>query len=232
MRLMETGSSDEGTDYSILEIADTPYRHPYAVYRVLRLVEKVAVMGNVFYRSDLETLLPGGWLNDKIINAYMEMLASHHKEAYFFSTFLYLHLRTKSIKEAAEWFADLDLEGYKSFVFPIHASSHWALVIVQGSELLGFDSLGTMGLGCIATIRTFMDELYLARRRIFRPALARLMSDKVPQQTNGDDCGVFCCAYARYYTIEGVHNQFVSSDIPLMRARILHEILVGKIIYT
>lgn len=232
MGLVEIGSSDEETNCATLGIAETPYQHPHAVYRLLGRAERVVVLGNVFYRSDLETLLPRRWLNDKIVNAYMEMLAKHHRKAHFFSTFVYPHLRAGSIKEAAEWFACLDLEAYTSFVFPIHASSHWALVIVQGSEILGFDSLGTMGLDCIATIGKFMVELYSTRGKMFGPVLARLMADRVPQQTNGDDCGVFCCAYARYYACRSVYDQFDSSDIPLIRARMLHEILAGKIIYT
>lgn len=231
MELADASSSDEETDYTTLEVADRPYSHPSAVYGLLKYIEKAIVLRNIFYRSDLETLLPRGWLNDKVINTYMEILASHHKDTYFFSTFIYPHLKAKPITEAAEWFSGLDLERYKSFVFPIHTSSHWALVIVQNNEILGFDSLGAMTLECLATIRRFMLEVFSSQKKSFGPASERLMDGKIPQQTNGDDCGVFCCAYARYYINETVYNQFSSSDIPSIRAKILHEILVGKVIY-
>lgn len=231
MGLMEIGSSDEEMDYITLEFTDSPYSHPPTVYKFLKYIERAIVLKNIFYRSDLETLLPRGWLNDKVINTYMEMLASYHKTAYFFSTFIYSHLKTKPVKEAAEWFRDLDLERYESFVFPVHMPSHWALVIVQNNEFLGFDSLGIMKLDCIVTIRRFVVELFCAQRKTFRPVQVKLMAGEIPQQTNSDDCGVFCCAYARYYTNRSVYDQFSSSEIPLIRAKMLHEILVGRIIY-
>ena len=54
------------------------------------------------------------------------------------------------------------------------------------------------------------------------------MSD-TPQQTNGDDCGVFMSMCADYLSEDLQVTSFAQADIPRLRLRMAHAILAGRL---
>ncbi|ELA41353.1 uncharacterized protein VICG_01593 [Vittaforma corneae ATCC 50505] len=231
MKLIEVGSSSEdssleyiGEDVSELCFDD--------VYSYTSHFKKVCIHKTIFYASDLKTLLPGRWLNDKIINFYFELLGRFHKQSYYFSTFVYPMIIEKSTEELAELFSTVDFSRYRSFFVPIHADSHWSLVKIQDNLLIGYDSMAEVAYGKILKIKEFYANVILERSNENVGFYLRHTRGKIPRQSNGDDCGVFCCAYAKYYAADD-SNYFCFSthDIPRIRRQMLHEILSGRILY-
>jgi len=204
-------------------ILETPL---HLVYDIIKPITSVSLRKAIFYLSDLETLLPGRWLNDKVINFYFELLAEHHPAAYYFSTFAYQSISTRPLEQLSLDFGAVNFRPYATFFFPIHSHSHWSLIRVQDNVLTVFDSLGEVPLQALRAVRDFHAAVVARRRGI--SYLYR--NGRAPRQTNGDDCGVFCCACAKRYVSAGV-SSFSSKDIPRIRMEILHEILAGKILY-
>lgn len=232
MSPLEVSSGDEQENYGCeIEIEKRLFKNPKNAFKYIKYIEKISVSKSIFFREDLETLLPGNWLTDKMINAYMELLSKYYKNTYFFSSFTFSFLRNSDTDKIANWYKDIKIEKYDSYVFPIHTRSHWSLVLIKNNEFLGFDSLNLMDSRIILRLRNLMVNIFAHQNKKFKVFIGALVKENIPQQRNGDDCGVFCCAYARHYLKGTDHNQFSAEDIPYIRGMILHELLVGEIIY-
>lgn len=200
------------------------------VYNLARSFDVVSINRTIFYSSDFETLLPNRWLNDKIINAYFEMLSKRNKETYYFSTFLFPMVR-KSLRSAIKCYADTDFSKYNCFFVPINTGAHWAIVKIRDNVLTGYDSIDEVSNSVIRLIKDFYVNAVLGVDDERTSFYIKPTNGKIPKQRNGDDCGVFCCLYAKYYGDETDYFCFDADDIPRKRREILHEILCGKIIY-
>lgn len=232
MGILQIDSEDEKENFSCqVEILQTPFENPFAAFKYIKYIEKISVRGSIFYKSDLKTLIPGSWLNDKIINSYMELLSDHYTSTYFFSSFTYSFLRNNPVEKVAGWYEDIDIEKYDSYVFPIHSQSHWSLVVIKDNEFYGMDSMSIMEMSVVVRIRSLMVHIFALKKKKFTGIFGKLLKRRIPQQENGDDCGVFCCAYARYFLRSTGYDEFSSKDIPKLRGMILHEILSGRMLY-
>lgn len=201
------------------------------IYTTVTPFKKVCIQKTIFYDSDFQTLLPGNWLNDKIINFYLELLKEYHKGVYYFNTFAYPMITKKTGKDLHSCFDDTDFSQYHTFFIPIHTQSHWSLVLMRDNLVLGFDSMGEVPFNIIAKIKDFYVDVILKQDSRHSGFYSRPMNGMIPKQTNGDDCGVFCCAYAKYYAVANPdYFRFDDCSIPHLRKQILYEILSGKIL--
>ncbi|CAB3375643.1 Hypothetical predicted protein [Cloeon dipterum] len=95
-----------------------------------------------FSQMDIESLAPQAWLNDSIINFYLQYLVDHaadvtRKQVYLFSTYFYPRL-TSDIKKSIEnkcgcvrpWKSEDIIFNFKYAVIPINENDHWFLSIV------------------------------------------------------------------------------------------------------
>lgn len=224
---------DSSEDSSIVEInfLQEPLDDLSGIYQVAASLDKVSINKSLFYSSDLLLLLPGRWLNDRIINAYFELLSVHYQTAFYFSTFLFPSLLQNPPDRIFHWYCDIDFSKYDCFFVPVNSSSHWSLVKIEGNKLTGFDSMGEVPSDIIRIIKRFYVTVVLRHNEEKVSFYTRPTLGKIPKQTNSDDCGVFCCTYAKHYVNEENYKCFGSKDIPRIRQEILHEILAGKIIY-
>lgn len=159
------------------------------------------------------------------------MLQEVDPTTYYFNTFTYTSIAKHSKEHVASFYDHLYVRKYKKFVFPIHTASHWSLIVVKDNQFLGFDSLVPIRETIFVKIRLFLVELFKRQNLAFKIVIGLSMCDKVPMQTNTDDCGVFTCAYARFYVVnEYDDNLFSNRDINKYRSIILHELLAGKIL--
>eukprot|EP01053_Blabericola_migrator_P000083 Blabericola_migrator_1__82@NODE_101_length_14318_cov_135_243281_g28_i1_p5_GENE_NODE_101_length_14318_cov_135_243281_g28_i1NODE_101_length_14318_cov_135_243281_g28_i1_p5_ORF_typecomplete_len499_score66_35Peptidase_C48/PF02902_19/5_1e39Acetyltransf_14/PF03421_16/0_21Peptidase_C5/PF00770_18/1_2Peptidase_C5/PF00770_18/2_7e02_NODE_101_length_14318_cov_135_243281_g28_i1993311429 len=117
---------------------------------------------------DLRCLLPGEWLNDEVINAYMNLLNARTRmveegsahdycvKAYYWNTFFYSSLtgetssgqREYSYSRVKRWTSrkKIDVFSYDLLLIPLHVQKiHWALGAVDFKSKLVFffDSLGS-----------------------------------------------------------------------------------------
>jgi sentrin-specific protease 1 len=183
----------------------------------------IAQFGNdIVYRRSLATLLPGAWLNDDIINAYMQILNARVEErpqrtffstSNFVRTLLQVNHFDPNIRGTynfsaigRRWRQRLpvdDIFHLDRMILPVHVhGNHWTLADVRLREhsIHYHDPLLGNGDDIMAHILHFIRDEY-ARLHSGSPlpdewTLVGSSPDNTPQQGNHHDCGVFVCIMA------------------------------------
>lgn len=200
------------------------------IYSRLDSIDCITVCKMHLYRSDLLRLAPGRWLNDKLINSYMELLVSTYQNTACLSTYAFSMMGQHSVEEAVEWYREADLLSYEYLLIPVHEGNHWTLIIVNGLVIEFYDSLGGINR---EALRTFRNLLRSMRQQRGEDAAYRIkiVSDRLGRQRNGNDCGVYCCMAAKYRISPSIDWIFTPEETDSLRGRMLHELLAGSIIY-
>ncbi|KAF8006788.1 hypothetical protein BT93_K0948 [Corymbia citriodora subsp. variegata] len=169
-----------------------------------------------------ETLLclrPGRWLNDEVINLYLELLKEREKrdpqkffKCHFFSTFFYEKLISCEIGydyEAVRRWTTHKRLGYslidcdKIFV-PIHQGEHWCLAIInkKDEKFQYLDSLGQTDLQVLNRLTKYIEDEVKDKcgKDIDVCLWEREYVSDLPAQENRFDCGMFMIKYADFYS--------------------------------
>ncbi|XP_029450854.1 sentrin-specific protease 1 isoform X1 [Rhinatrema bivittatum] len=83
-------------------------------------------------RKDIQTLNNLNWLNDEIINFYMNLLMERSKrkglpKVHAFSTFFFSRLKTAGYQAVKRWTKKIDVFSVDILLVPIHLGVHWCL---------------------------------------------------------------------------------------------------------
>ncbi|NXX84135.1 SENP2 protease, partial [Urocolius indicus] len=157
-------------------------------------------------REDIHTLRNCCWVNDEVINFYMNLLmARSKKEGYpaihAFSTFFYPKLFSGGYKAVMRWTRNVDLFKQDMIFVPIHLKRHWTLVVIDNRKktIKYFDSLGQNGDDICQTVFKYLQAEHLEKNKqelsCWEWSLCSVEPHEIPQQLNGSDCGVFLCKY-------------------------------------
>lgn len=225
--------SSDSSESSVTEfiVYNRPVKYLDCIYKDALKIYKIQLDNMNIYCRDLMRLRPNRWLNDRIINAYMRLIQNRMSNVYCFSTYAYPSMIGKSINNIKKWFSESDILSYEYVIIPIHQVSHWTLIIVNEDRIEYYDSLhGFSPLPCITIKKLFegFTEDKFGTKRQYR---FKNRSLNIDRQTNGDDCGVFCCMNAKYRVIPNLKVWFSESEIRQLRKQMLHEIISGHIIY-
>ncbi|XP_035190441.1 sentrin-specific protease 2 isoform X2 [Oxyura jamaicensis] len=186
-------------------------------------------------REDIHTLKNFYWLNDEIINFYMNLLVERNKKegypaVYAFSTFFYPKLTSGGYKAVRRWTRGVDLFKQDLIVVPIHLTMHWALAVidVRRKTIMYFDSMAQKGDKICEALFQYLQEESQEKRNLelsFSEWILRNMEPhEIPQQTNGSDCGVFLCKYADYISRDKPIT-FTQNHMPYFRRKMVWEII-------
>ncbi|KAI3864068.1 hypothetical protein MKW98_031660 [Papaver atlanticum] len=191
----------------------------------------------------LRCLTPGGWLNDEVINVYLELLKERERrepkkflKCHFFNTFFYKKLASGrtgyDYKAVKRWTTQRKI-GYgliecdKIFV-PIHQQIHWCLAVINKKEekLQYLDSLKGVDNDVLENLaRYFVDEVKdKSGKDIDVSSWKREYVKNLPEQQNGWDCGMFMIKYSDFYS-RGLGLCFSQEHMPYFRRRTANEIL-------
>lgn len=191
----------------------------------------------------LRCLTPGGWLNDEVINVYLELLKERERrepkkflKCHFFNTFFYKKLASGrtgyDYKAVKRWTTQRKI-GYgliecdKIFV-PIHQQIHWCLAVINKKEekLQYLDSLKGVDTEVLENLaRYFVDEVKdKSGKDIDVSSWKREYVKHLPEQQNGWDCGMFMIKYSDFYS-RGLGLRFSQEHMPYFRRRTASEIL-------
>ncbi|CAJ2662161.1 unnamed protein product [Trifolium pratense] len=191
----------------------------------------------------IRCLLPGAWLNDEVINLYLELLKERERrepkkflKCHFFSTFFYKKLISGrdgyDYKSVRRWTTQRKL-GYNLFdcdkIFvPIHQEIHWCLAVInkKDAKFQYLDSLKGKDNRVLKVLaRYFIDEVKdKTGKDIDVSTWDREFVDDLPEQENGFDCGVFMIKYADFYS-RGLGLCFNQEHMPYFRRRTAKEVL-------
>lgn len=191
----------------------------------------------------LRCLRPGAWLNDEVINLYLELLKERERrepkkflKCHFFNTFFYKKLISGrggyDYNSVRRWTTQRKL-GYsllecdKIFV-PVHKEIHWCLAVINKKEkkFQYLDSLGGVDKQVMGVLEQYIvDEVKDKNGKdIDVTSWKQEFVTDLPNQQNGFDCGVFMIKYADFYSRD-IGLCFKQENMPYFRSRTAKEIL-------
>ncbi|KAK1803571.1 hypothetical protein P4O66_020983 [Electrophorus voltai] len=191
-------------------------------------------------RKDLQTLSNLNWLNDEVINFYMNLLverskAQHLPSVYTFNTFFFPKLRSSGYSAVRRWTKKVDIFSVDIVLVPVHLGVHWCLSVVdfRKKNITYFDSMGgSNDEACRILLGYLKQENKDKKGQDLDTSDWTLQSKKrseIPQQMNGSDCGMFTCKYAEYITKDKPIT-FTQKHMPYFRRRMVWEILNQRLL--
>jgi sentrin-specific protease 1 len=187
----------------------------------------------------MRCLRPLTWLNDEVINLYMELLRVRNNrkpdslKCHFFNSFFYTKMlqggyQYKNVRRWSKRAKIKVIEMDRVFV-PINVNnSHWVLAVINFSEkrFEYHDSLYGNGSACLRQLRQYVaDEAnhYHDGMQYDFTGWTSVNIRDCPSQHNGSDCGVFTCKNADYLS-DSREALFTQSDINYFRRRMVLEL--------
>ncbi|KAL1220528.1 Ubiquitin-like-specific protease ESD4 [Cardamine amara subsp. amara] len=190
----------------------------------------------------LRCLTPSSWLNDEVINVYLELLKERetrepkkYLKCHFFSTFFYKKLVSESgynYKAVRRWTLQKKL-GYAlidcDMIFvPIHRGVHWTLAVINNkdSKFLYLDSLNGVDPMILNALAKYLGDEAKEKsgKNIDVSSWGMEFVEDLPQQQNGYDCGMFMLKYIDFFS-RGLGLCFSQEHMPYFRLRTAKEIL-------
>lgn len=179
------------------------------------------------------------WLNDNIINHYLEQIAERSlanpglPRVYAFNTFFVQRLLESGYDAVRSWTKRLqpDLFSFDLVFIPIHATNHWRLGIIHMKQHLveHYDSKGSDGEDVLHHFLHYVAAERLDKRKqALNLATWRMTSSVTPKQDNDSDCGVFICTYADL-TATNTPIEFTEEDMPGYRQKMMCELMTGQL---
>lgn len=193
-------------------------------------------------RANIETLNGENWLDDEIINFYMNLLMERSKicsqseglpRVYAFNTFFMTRLLTSGYAGVRRWTKNVDIFEYELIPVPVHVNGvHWCMAIIdfRHRTIRYYDSLGSKNPEVLNKLADYLVEEALDKKgQTFDMGGWSLKSmTNIPQQKNQSDCGVFSCAYADVIT-RNEQIQFTHKSMRWLRLKMSMEIRRGRV---
>ncbi|KAJ6654724.1 hypothetical protein lerEdw1_006587 [Lerista edwardsae] len=235
---------DSKTDNTEEEFPEITEEMEKEIKSVLRSGNQDEVLSEAFRltitRKDIQTLNNLNWLNDEIINFYMNMLMERSKQKGFptvhaFNTFFFTKLKTAGYQAVKRWTKKVDIFSVDVLLVPIHLGVHWCLAVIdfRKCSVTYYDSMGGMNTeACKILLQYLKKESLDKKQKEFdtnERAGVYLSLKEIPQQMNGSDCGMFACKYADCITKDKPIN-FTQQHMPYFRKRMVWEILHRKLL--
>ncbi|CAI5497269.1 unnamed protein product [Closterium sp. Naga37s-1] len=203
-------------------------------------------------RNHMRCLMPGGWLNDEVINMYLELLKDRERRTqqpgssnskgrmpvcHFFNTFFYARLTGTGqylYNSIRRWTTPKRL-GYSlvdcdKIIVPVHQGVHWVLAVIapRDKRLIFLDSLHGQDRTCLENLaRYYADEVKDKTGKVVDTSgWERCFPRKIPQQMNTWDCGVFMLMFAECEARAMCsHYNFSQKDMEYFRKRIVLDLM-------
>ena len=188
--------------------------------------------------SDLRTLSDLNWLNDQVINAYLELVCLRSKEVdkwptvYAFSSFFYPKLMKDGHTAFKTWVGK-KLFSHDLLLVPVHQNLHWCMAVVdlRVRSITYYDSKGGSNPKFLQKMRHYLTFTECSSLKRPPEGMLNLVVPKnIPQQENNSDCGVFACKFAEYVSRDAAFT-FSQADMPYYRQRMVYELCKKKLIH-
>lgn len=190
-------------------------------------------------RMDIATLLGDSWLNDEVINFYMNLLMergenSKYPKVYAMNTFFMPKVLDQGQGGVRRWTRKVDLFSYDLIPVPVHVSNiHWCMAIIslRDKYIRYYDSMGQPNKRVLDALEQYLKDESLDKKKqpfCMDGWLKESVAD-CPRQMNGSDCGVFSCMFAEYLCRDHRIN-FSQDNMPYFRQKMILEICTGQLL--
>lgn len=195
-------------------------------------------------RRDIHTLLGHNWLNDEVINFYMNLLTERGEKrgggsdglptVYAMNTFFVPRLMQAGHSGVKRWTRKVDIFAKDVIPVPVHVGGvHWCMAIIhlKSCTIKYYDSMGTPNPTILKALEQYLkDESMDKRKRTFDTSHFEIESvPDVPRQMNGSDCGVFSCMFAEFVTRNKAIT-FSQQQMEYFRQKMILEITQGELL--
>ncbi|XP_077295563.1 uncharacterized protein LOC143917836 [Arctopsyche grandis] len=189
---------------------------------------------------DIASLNGLNWLNDEVINFYMNLIMERSQnkkndlpKVYSMNTFFYPRLMESGHSALKRWTRKVDIFSNDMMLVPVHLDVHWCMSIVNFKDktIKYYDSMGGKNKECCSALLQYLvDERMDKLKEKFDTSGWQLECVKeIPHQMNGSDCGMFSCMFAEYAS-RNVPITFSQNDMPYFRRKMVLEIIQGQLI--
>ncbi|XP_049538963.1 uncharacterized protein LOC125953420 [Anopheles darlingi] len=198
---------------------------------------KIQITGDAFRTLDGNT-----WLNDEVINFYMQLLQYRSEQrrdqglpkVYSKSTFFLSSLRRSGYSGVRRYTKKVDLFSFDIIVVPVHVNEvHWCMAIIdlRRKAIEYYDSLGAPNNPVLEMLENYLCQESLDKRQVpfDKTGLTKRNMSDCPKQNNGSDCGVFSCMFAEFLTRDHPIT-FNQSRMQYFRRKMMLEIAQGELI--
>uniref|UniRef100_A0AAF5D9B4 Ubiquitin-like protease family profile domain-containing protein n=1 Tax=Strongyloides stercoralis TaxID=6248 RepID=A0AAF5D9B4_STRER len=182
-------------------------------------------------KNDILHLNDQKWLNDNIINFYLELIMERSRNSikypkvYAFNTFFYVNIVNpqRGYKMVRRWTRKVDIFQMEYIFVPINKNNvHWCMAIINvpKKEIRYCDSMRQENLEALEAIKSYIKSEAADKLKIDinLDEWTAFHAQDVPQQGNGFDCGVFTCMFAEYQS-RGRDFEFTQNDMPFFRQK-------------
>ncbi|KAF9091385.1 SUMO1 sentrin specific peptidase 1 [Mortierella sp. AD031] len=187
-------------------------------------------------KKDIQTLCPGEWLNDEVINFYGNMIMARSKSSdsmpkvHVFSTFFYKSLSENGYDKVKRWTKKVKLFEMDYVLIPIHCSgNHWttAVIDMKRKRIDYYDSLLGNNPKCFLILRDYLESE--SRDKLKKPfnfdGWENDCPKDIPRQRNGYDCGVFTCTFIEFKSRGAEEFEFSQDEMPYLRKKMILNII-------
>uniref|UniRef100_A0A182YL89 Ubiquitin-like protease family profile domain-containing protein n=1 Tax=Anopheles stephensi TaxID=30069 RepID=A0A182YL89_ANOST len=192
--------------------------------------------------NDLVTLQDLNWLNDAVINFYMELLRERSEQkhgqglpkVYTMNTFFLPQLLKIGYSGVRRWTRKVDLLANDMIVVPVHVGGiHWCMstIDLRRKTIHYYDSMGSPNNAVLNALEEYLCQESMDKRKtpFDKSGLTKQNIRDCPRQKNGSDCGVFSCMFAEFLTRDHPIT-FDQSNMPYFRKKMTVEIMSGKLL--
>lgn len=189
-------------------------------------------------RRDIMTLYGLNWLNDEVINFYMNLIIERAKDpkwpkTHTMNTFFYHKISKDGYNSVRRWTKKVDIFSYDLLIVPVHLSMHWCMAIVdfRSKSIDYYDSMGSNNDKCLKILYNYLQQEHSDKKRteFNMKGWETRNVKKIPQQMNGSDCGMFACTFAEFLTRDAKIT-FTQEDMPYLRRKMVVEITEGRLL--
>ncbi|TDG38280.1 hypothetical protein AWZ03_015298, partial [Drosophila navojoa] len=191
-------------------------------------------------RNDIRTLSGSSWLNDEVINFYMNLLTDRSQRSegklpsvYAMNTFFIPRLLQGGYGNVKRWTRKVDIFSKDIIPVPVHVSNvHWCMAIIhmRNKTIRYYDSMGKPNTEVLNALENYLLEESLDKRKKPFDTSDFIIENvqNVPHQTNDSDCGVFSCMFAEYIT-RNKSLTFSQEHMEYFRKKMALEICGGEL---
>ncbi|KAJ2546928.1 hypothetical protein EV175_005419 [Coemansia sp. RSA 1933] len=222
------------------------FRLPADAQRVIKMANSsgfTTEVNNVPVSShDIATLGDGEWLNDEVINFYMQLLILRSEQlnqklpkVHAFNTFFYSTLEKGGYARVRRWTRRIALFEKDIIIIPVHLGVHWCCAVIdfRHKSIKYYDALHGSNREALHMLMDYLHEESRDKLKTeFDDSGWTMGCDKdIPRQLNGYDCGVFAITFAEYAARDAPFA-FSQKNCQFLRKKVTYEIATQSLLST
>lgn len=191
-------------------------------------------------RTDIETLCGLNWLNDEIVNFYLQMIVERSNNqkkwprVYATNTFFYPRLMKSGHSALKRWTKKIDVFAHDLILIPVHLGMHWCLAAInlKDKTITYYDSMNGSNERCLNALEQYLQDEHMDKKNTSfdTSKFKKVHAKNIPQQMNGSDCGMFALKFSEYLS-RSANITFTQKDMPYFRRRMIYEIVKKQLMH-